>query len=82
MAVQWFGLGLTLVDSLDLLWLIGEREEFRNATHWVATQLDCDTNADVNVFETTIRLVGGLLSAYHYSQEDVFLQKVRGRHMT
>lgn len=73
--VQWFGLGLTLVDSLDLLWLINEKQEFYDAAQWVTDELDPSVASDVNVFEVTIRVMGGMLSAYHYSKEDVFLRK-------
>ena len=34
-----------------------------------------NNNRDVNLFETTIRVLGGLLSAYHLSAENVFLDK-------
>ena len=74
---NWFGLGLTLIDSLDLLWLIGEKEEFNGAKDWVDHKFNPSVDADVNVFEVTIRVMGGLLSAYHYSQDAVFLEKVR-----
>ena len=74
---QWFGLGLTLVDSLDLLWLMGEKAEFQGALEWVAKELDPSVNAHVNVFEVTIRVIGGLLAAYHLSGEEAFLEKVR-----
>ena len=44
---------------------------------WVARSLDfSDKNKDVNLFETTIRVLGGLLSAYHLSGGDkVFLDR-------
>jgi len=75
--LKWFGLGLTLVDSLDLLWLIGEKDEFQGARDWVATELNVDQDVHVNVFETTIRVMGGLLSAYHYSHDEIFLSKAQ-----
>lgn len=34
-----------------------------------------DINQDVNLFEITIRILGGLLSAYHLSGDEVFKQK-------
>ncbi len=73
---QWFGLGLTLVDSLDLLHLLGEHEEFAGAAQWVAKELDPSVDVHVNVFEVTIRVLGGLLAAYHLSGEEAFLTKV------
>ena len=30
---------------------------------------------DVNLFETTIRVLGGLLSTYHLSKEKIYLDK-------
>ena len=41
----------------------------------MAERLDLAVNRDVNLFETTIRVLGGLLSAFHLSGDDVFLQK-------
>ena len=32
---------------------------------------------DVNLFETTIRVLGGLLSAFHLSAERIFLDKAK-----
>ena len=34
-----------------------------------------DEKQDVNLFETTIRVLGGLLSAYHLSNDTLFLDK-------
>ena len=80
---EWFGLGLTLVDSLDTMWLMGLREEFEEARKWVAKEMKIAQNSnDVNLFEATIRVLGGLLSAYHLSTDDVFLQRaVRDKHI-
>eukprot|EP00040_Diaphanoeca_grandis_P019645 m.103913 g.103913 ORF g.103913 m.103913 type:complete len:653 (+) comp27528_c0_seq1:133-2091(+) len=72
---QWFNLGLTLVDALDTLFLMGLTEEFDKAQHWVETKLQLDQDKDVNLFECTIRVLGGLLSAYTLSGEKVFLEK-------
>ena len=49
--------------------------EFKEARAWVAENLIFETPRDVNLFETTIRVLGGLLSAFHLSQDDVFLDK-------
>lgn len=72
---EWFSLGLTLVDSLDTMWLMGLQEEFEEARDWVAEQMVVARDRDVNLFETTIRVLGGLLSAYHLSNDEVFLEK-------
>ena len=51
------------------------KEEFKEAQGWVKDSLNFDINKDVNLFETTIRVLGGLLSTYHLSQEKVYLDK-------
>ncbi|XP_067661759.1 endoplasmic reticulum mannosyl-oligosaccharide 1,2-alpha-mannosidase-like isoform X2 [Haliotis asinina] len=72
---EWFGVGLTLVDSLDTMVIMGLREEFDEGKEWVKTNLNFNVNRDVNLFEITIRVMGSLLSAYHLSGEDIFKEK-------
>lgn len=72
------GWGATLVDSLDTLWIMGMKEEFDLAVAEVK-RIDFSSNEldTLNLFETTIRYLGGLLSAYDVSgrQEKVLLDK-------
>jgi len=49
--------------------------EFRVARDWVAHNLSFIRDAYVSTFEITIRVLGGLLSAYHLSHDDIFLNK-------
>lgn len=72
---DWFSLGLTIIDSLDTIYIMGLEDEFTEARNWVSENLNFDINRDVNLFEVTIRVLGGLLSAYHLSADKVFLQK-------
>lgn len=58
------GYALTLVDSLDTLALLGDRERFTTSVEWIGKNLQFDINKTVSVFETTIRVLGGLLSAH------------------
>ncbi|XP_076614682.1 endoplasmic reticulum mannosyl-oligosaccharide 1,2-alpha-mannosidase [Chaetodon auriga] len=74
---EWFGLGLTLIDSLDTMWIMGLKEEFAEARNWVEKELSFNKNVDVNLFETTIRILGGLLSTYHLTGDQVFLEKAK-----
>ncbi|KAK3301050.1 glycoside hydrolase [Chaetomium fimeti] len=70
------GWGATLVDSLDTLWIMGMKKDFGDAVRHVAT-IDWNnaTSWDCSLFETNIRYLGGLLSAYDLSQEKVLLDK-------
>jgi len=72
---NWFGVGTTLVDSLDTLWLMGMKEEFYEARDWVRDSLSHDVDHLVSTFENTIRSLGGLLSAYYWSKDEVFKEK-------
>lgn len=72
---EWFGLGLTIVDSLDTLYMMGLNDDFAEAKSWVENSLVFTMNRDVNLFEVTIRVLGGLLAAYHLTGEKMFLNK-------
>lgn len=72
---EWFGLGLTIVDSLDTMYIMSLNNEFSEAKTWVDKNLVFTLNRDVNLFEVTIRVLGGLLSAYHLSGDKIFLNK-------
>ncbi|XP_077088848.1 endoplasmic reticulum mannosyl-oligosaccharide 1,2-alpha-mannosidase isoform X1 [Siphateles boraxobius] len=74
---EWFGLGLTLIDALDTMWILGLKDEFAEARKWVETELSFSKNVDVNLFESTIRILGGLLSTYHLSGDTLFLEKAK-----
>jgi hypothetical protein len=64
---NWLNQGNTLIDSLDTLWIAGLKDEFKRARDWVAAQASTVFSRAVSVsfFESTIRVLGGLLSAYH-----------------
>jgi mannosyl-oligosaccharide alpha-1,2-mannosidase len=70
------GWGATLVDSLDTLWIMGLRREFYEAVRHVG-RIDWNkaTSPYCSLFETNIRYLGGLLSAYDLSQEKILLDK-------
>ena len=70
------GWAATLVDALDTLWIMDLEDDFSLAAA-AAAQLDWanTTEKSVNLFETTIRHLGGLLGAYDLSGEPALLQK-------
>nr|DBA26618.1 TPA: hypothetical protein GDO54_010858 [Pyxicephalus adspersus] len=63
--------GATIVDSLDTLYIMGMEDEFNEAKEWVEKNLQFNANVEVSVFEVNIRFVGGLLSAYYLSGEEI-----------
>lgn len=59
---------VSLIDALDTLIIMGDDVEFRNAVHILEKGLNSfDFDVNVSVFETTIRLLGGLLSAHLFA---------------
>ncbi|VEU24057.1 DEKNAAC105145 [Brettanomyces naardenensis] len=72
-------LGWIIVDSLDVLQLMDCEKEFSDAKSWVQNDLDYDKfDHDVSTFETTIRMLGGLLSTYYLTDDQLFLDKAIG----
>ena len=60
----WGSYSLTLIDALDTLAVMGNYSEFNRVYNIIAERKDFDANINVSVFETNIRIVGGLLSAH------------------
>lgn len=70
------GWAATIVDNLDTLWIMGMKREFYKAVDYVSRMdWDLPTSDGFNIFETTIRHLGGLLSAYELSGESALLAK-------
>jgi len=63
------GMGWIIIDALDTMMLMNLTTELSHARDWVATNLTFEQDHDVNTFETTIRMLGGLLSAHYLSTE-------------
>ncbi|SCV99349.1 LAFE_0A01222g1_1 [Lachancea fermentati] len=83
-------LGWIIVDALDTIMLMynstqTHKQEFANEIQlvetWINDVLDYDIDVSVSIFETTIRMLGGLLSGYYLSKElqvgnpDIYLNK-------
>ncbi|XP_046395860.1 ER degradation-enhancing alpha-mannosidase-like protein 2 [Ischnura elegans] len=60
----WGSYSLTLIDALDTLAVMGNYSEFQRVADIVANNANFDANINVSVFETNIRIIGGLLSAH------------------
>ncbi|KEZ44269.1 Glycosyl hydrolase family 47 [Scedosporium apiospermum] len=63
------GLGWIIIDSLDTMMIMNQTERLSHAREWLQNTLTWDQDQDVNTFETTIRMLGGLLSAHYLSTE-------------
>ncbi|KAI1079997.1 glycoside hydrolase family 47 protein [Whalleya microplaca] len=61
------GLGWIIIDSLDTMMIMNLTTRLGEPRKWLQRSLNYDQNQDVNTFETTIRMLGGLLSAHYLS---------------
>jgi mannosidase alpha-like ER degradation enhancer 2 len=74
---DWYehSLLMTPVDALDTLVIMGLKDEANEARELIATRLDVDQDMYVQNFEITIRLLGGLQSAYELTGDKRLLAK-------
>lgn len=63
----WGSCSLSLIDALDSTAVLGNFSEFRRISQHIQKELTFDRDLNVSVFETNIRVVGGLLSAHLFS---------------
>lgn len=72
---DWYGetLLMTPVDSLDTLYLLGFKKEGDATRKYITENLSFDKDIDVQNFEITIRLLGGLLSSYQMTNDKKLL---------
>ncbi|KAG8517848.1 ER degradation-enhancing alpha-mannosidase-like protein 2 [Galemys pyrenaicus] len=65
----WGSFSLTLIDALDTLLILGNVTEFQRVVEVLQDNVDFDIDVNASVFETNIRVVGGLLSAHLLSKK-------------
>ena len=58
---------LTLIDSLDTLVVLNDRAGFEDAVRNVIRWVSFDVNTKPQIFETNIRVLGGLLSGHLFA---------------
>jgi hypothetical protein len=58
-----FSMAGTMVDALDTMRIMGLNNEYEEARKFVIEQVTFDHQKGINLFETTIRILGGLLGA-------------------
>lgn len=69
------GLGATITDALDTLWLMEMTEEYKRARTWIQDELQFEKQYDGSVFETTIRVIGGMLAAYDLTGDEMYVRR-------
>ncbi|KAK7466256.1 mannosyl-oligosaccharide alpha-1,2-mannosidase [Stygiomarasmius scandens] len=67
------GIGYTIVDAIDTMYIMGLQTEYETARKWIKEHLNFQRKGAVSTFETTIRVLGGLLSAYYLTNDQLYL---------
>src|SRR5216683_273862 len=73
---DWYAQSLlmTPVDALDTMILMGLKDEAKHTREYIDKNLSFDKDIDVQNFEITIRLLGGLLSSYQLTRDEKLLK--------
>jgi mannosidase alpha-like ER degradation enhancer 2 len=74
---DWYGgesLLMTPVDALDTMLVMGLDDEAAKAKALIIEKLSFDKDIEVKNFEITIRILGGLLSAYQMTHDERLLK--------
>lgn len=61
---------LTLIDVLDTLVVLNDKPGFEKAVRDVISWVQFDVNTKPQLFETNIRVLGGLLSAHQFATNE------------
>ena len=69
--------GLSIVEALDTLYLMGQDAELARCCAWIDAHLDPAQNVDTHVFEAIIRIVGGLIAGYQATGRASLLARAR-----
>ncbi len=66
-------MGLSIVEALGTLYVMGLDKQLDEGVRWICDHLSFDVDGEIQLFETNIRLVGGLLSGYLATREKKLL---------
>ena len=73
---EWFGVGLTILDTLDTALIMGQLDIYEKCKLWISTEFKIRPQEfTISIFETNIRVVGGFLSTYSLTKDELFLRK-------
>lgn len=72
------GWGATIIDGLDTMIIMGLEDEYKQALDFIKNDLNFNTSiGDAKGFETGIRYLGGLISAYDLAGDSILLEKAK-----
>ena len=64
-----------IIGAHDTMRIIGLTSKYEHAKLWIGDSLSLELSGPLNAFKVTIRVMGGLLSAYYLSLDPLLLDK-------
>lgn len=74
---NWIGLGLTIIDAMDTMFVMELDSELETARIFIAETLNFHKDVSVSFFETVIRCVGTMVTMYDITDDDLYLDHLR-----
>ncbi len=75
--VPGHSIGLSIIEALDTLYVMGLDAQLDQGVDWITANLDFDIDGNFHVFEAIIRVVGGLEAGYLATGNPVLLAKCK-----
>ena len=70
-------MGLTMIDALDSMYIMGFKDELSKSHDWISKNINDFTSREVSFFETTIRCLGGFMGIYDLTNDELYLEKAK-----
>ena len=75
--VDGHSFGLSIIEAMDTLYVMGLDDDLAACVKWLRSHLDFEVNANVQMFEAVIRMVAGLITGYYATGERFLLDGAR-----
>src|SRR5579872_1179079 len=75
--IQGHSFGLSIIEAMDTLYVMGLDDELRQCITWLRSNLSFDVDGEVEMFEAVIRMLAGCLTGYYATGEQFLLKAAR-----
>jgi mannosyl-oligosaccharide alpha-1,2-mannosidase len=75
--VDGHSFGLSIIEAMDTLYVMGLDDELIACVNWLRSHLDFNVDGNMQMFEAVIRMVAGLMTGYYATGERFLLDGAR-----
>ena len=69
--------GLSIIEAMDTLYVMGLDDELSACVEWLRVHVDFEVDGNVQMFEAVIRMVAGLIAGHYATRERFLLDAAR-----